>query len=560
MEYRPVKKEILTPPIRISLLVDSTITSKYVYDLCDWAVKSNVIQIDHIIIQEKPMLNLSRVNKLYQIFRKRGWEEMLAEVTFSLLVKFEMKLLKRYTSHADHLDQFDLSALKIKTLTLTPKISKNALIHEFSDEDVEKVENLKLDVLVRCGSGILEGKILSSAKFGIVSFHHGDNRVNRGGPAGFWEIFLRQAKTGFTIQQLTRELDGGNVLMRGNFSTKRFFLLNQASLQLKSNFYMKLVLEKIAEGGALEFEESIPYYNPLYRKPKILVQVLYFYRTSLLNAGILLKRLRKRKEIWGVSFLRGNWHSLVMRKAIQIENPKNHFLADPFVLTVDHETFCFVEDFDLKQRKGSIAVYSLEDRKAKRIGNIIEENFHMSFPFVFKDGSQIYMCPESSANRDIRLYECIEFPKIWKLKSILMKDVDAADTVIVKYSDLWWLITNIDPVNTGDHSSEMFIFYSDDLFAQSWTPHQKNPIYIDPTKARNGGLVFDENSIYRVSQNYGFNTYGESSSINKVVELSESQFKEKSIVTLLANFYPKLVGTHSLNSDASFTVFDFLHK
>ena len=33
-----------------------------------------------------------------------------------------------------------------------------------------------------------KGKILDIFHFGILSFHHGDNRVIRGGPSGFWEV------------------------------------------------------------------------------------------------------------------------------------------------------------------------------------------------------------------------------------------------------------------------------------------------------------------------------------------------------------------------------------
>ena len=51
---------------------------------------------------------------------------------------------------------------------------------------------------------------------GIISFHHGDNNINRGGPAGFWEVFNEEPSTGFIIQRLTEELDGGDVIFKAN--------------------------------------------------------------------------------------------------------------------------------------------------------------------------------------------------------------------------------------------------------------------------------------------------------------------------------------------------------
>ena len=77
------------------------------------------------------------------------------------------------------------------------------------------------------------------AEFGIISFHHGDNRVNRGGPSGFWEVFFNQPSSGFIIQQLTENLDNGNILLRGNIITSNLWLLNNAFLIEKSQYFMK---------------------------------------------------------------------------------------------------------------------------------------------------------------------------------------------------------------------------------------------------------------------------------------------------------------------------------
>ena len=72
----------------------------------------------------------------------------------------------------------------------------------------------------------------------MISFHHGDNRVNRGGPSGFWEVLNREPSSGFIIQKLNTELDGGSVLVRGNMMTQNYWLQNNAQLLKKSNFFM----------------------------------------------------------------------------------------------------------------------------------------------------------------------------------------------------------------------------------------------------------------------------------------------------------------------------------
>ena len=548
--------------LRIGLIVDSNWSSKYVYDLCEWAKQQKVLAISHIFIQELPKGGHSKPRKALDSFRKNGFLEMLADISFSILTKFELLLLVRSKVHADHLGKFNLNDFGIKSTLLQTTQSKSGMVHRFSDQEIHKISKTEIDVLVRCGTGILRGKILSATRFGIISFHHGDNRVNRGGPSGFWEVFLRQESTGFTLQQLTEELDGGRVLARGNYPTRKYYLLNQASLALKSNHYMKKTLEHLANYRKLPDEEKpIPFFNPLYRRPDLRVQGIYSLRLFVILARDLLKKLHPAKqEPWRVAYIKGNWRSIVMRKGIKLLNPTNHFLADPFVITVNNSTFCFVEDFDFEIKRGSISVYALGEHSAQRIGKAISEPFHMSFPFVFRDESKIYMLPETAENRDIRLYECINFPLEWRLKKILMSNINAADSIIFKNSGLWWLFTNIDVSDLGDHSSELHIFYSENLITDSWNPHRSNPIFIDSSKARNAGFLVDDSNVFRVSQRHGLGAYGKSASLNRVIKLNPDEYLEEFTMELEPNFFPNLRGTHHLHSNGQFTVFDFLEK
>ena len=57
--------------------------------------------------------------------------------------------------------------------------------YTYDDSDLEKIKSANLQLLVRGGRGILRGKILTCCPNGIISFHHADNDVNRGGPADF---------------------------------------------------------------------------------------------------------------------------------------------------------------------------------------------------------------------------------------------------------------------------------------------------------------------------------------------------------------------------------------
>ena len=546
--------------LRIGLIVDSENSTKYVYELCEWGHSQTNLSITHLIIQKPPAAQKSTLARLVHSALQHGIQNLTRQVSFALLTKLEALSLSFTREHGDHLKKFNLSNFIECSVQITPIVSKAGLVYRYSDEDVTRIQDLELDVLIGCGSGILRGSILSSTRLGIISFHHADNRVNRGGPPGFWEVYSKQESTGFVIQQLSEELDGGTVLFRGCFRTRRSYLLNQACLYRKSNVYLRKILSDIAEHDSLPSPlDPFPYFNRLFKRPGVLQQCRYLgYLVFASAKKAIMKSLFRRDYRWGVAFSKTDWQSLVMWRSERIRNPANHFLADPFVISTEDGAYCFVEDYDYAIAKACIAVYRLDGKTPERLGVAISEPFHLSFPYLFQFESKLYMCPETSENRDIRIYECVKFPLEWRLKKVLMSDLSAVDSMIFERDGLWWLFTNIDLANSGDATAELFIYYADSPLADVWRPHPKNPIFVDSTRARNGGLLHANGAIYRVSQAQGFDLYGKRSTINKIIILNESEYLENAMISIEANFFPKLNGTHHLHSNGVYSAFDYV--
>ena len=168
------------------------------------------------------------------------------------------------------------------------------------------------------------------------------------------------------------------------------------------------------------------------------------------------------------------------------------------------------------------------------------------------------MCPETSENRDIRIYRCIDFPLKWQLEKIAMSGLSAVDTMLFERGGKWWMFTNIDPAETGEICSELYIFSAASPFADTWQPHAKNPVLFDATCARNGGLLVDGSELFRVSQRQGFDRYGKGSQINQVLTLSDEAYEECCVARIDPVFRKGLLGTHHLHSRDGITVFDSL--
>src|SRR4029077_437106 len=143
-------------------------------------------------------------------------------------------------------------------------------------EDVARLRALEVDVFVRFGFRILRGDILTVARYGVWSFHHGDNRINRGGPAGFWEVHEGWPETGATLQVLTEDLDGGRVLARTSSATLPMSVRrNRNALFWKALPLLSRALERLHRDGDAAFRASVAraneapsfYSNRLFRSP-----------------------------------------------------------------------------------------------------------------------------------------------------------------------------------------------------------------------------------------------------------------------------------------------------
>ena len=124
----------------------------------------------------------------------------------------------------------------------------------------------------------------------------------------------------------------------------------------------------------------------------------------------IFRKVLKKRITWNVAYqFTDRLEGRSFRIAKIIKNPTNGFIADPFLFKFKNKNFCFVEQYDFKTQKGHISVYEINDLEDKYIGTVLKDNFHFSYPNIFENNDEIYMCPETSEMKDIRLYRCLIF-------------------------------------------------------------------------------------------------------------------------------------------------------
>ena len=118
-------------------------------------------------------------------------------------------------------------------------------------------------------------------------------------------------------------------------------------------------------------------------------------------------------------------------------------------------------------------------------------------------------------------------------------------------------MTNVDELFLGDHNYQLNIYYSEDLLSDTWKPHEKNPILMNPVYGRNAGLLIKDKNLFRVGQKYGFNQkYGEGISIRQILNITEDSYNEEELVSYKSFYSNKILGSHHLHSNNKYTVFD----
>ena len=245
----------------------------------------------------------------------------------------------------------------------------------------------------------------------------------------------------------------------------------------------------------------------------------------------------------------------------KIEPPSDRIWADPHVLFKDDKYFIFIEELFYSVNKGHISVIEM-DKKGNFLDPkiVLEEDCHLSYPFVIEDKGEIYMIPETNSIETIQIYKCLEFPKKWEFHKVLMNNILAVDTTIYAENGKYWLFTNIAEFKGQSTLDELFLFYSDELLTDNWISHPNNPIVSDVKSARSAGnLFYHNNRLYRPSQNCS-KRYGYGLQFNHVLELNEKNYREEIVQSIIPQEDNNILATHTFSQLNKLSLVDIQRK
>jgi len=173
-----------------------------------------------------------------------------------------------------------------------------------------------------------------------------------------------------------------------------------------------------------------------------------------------------------------------------LAEPAGHFYADPFPITWRGKTAIFLEDLDHRTGKGVIVAVPFDDKGPSGTAlPVLEEPWHLSYPFLVEAGGELYMIPECSTVGLVALYRCLDFPARWERCATLLEGPVLADVTLIVRDGRWWMFAASHD-GIGGWSDTLALFSATSLFGP-WQAHAHNPVFVDCTQARPAGAIVE---------------------------------------------------------------------
>jgi hypothetical protein len=462
------------------------------------------------------------VKEDYPLIKRTLWQKIKRNLNRNLI----FNLYYRFVFSPSSMKLINLENELKEVPVLSCITEKKGIGEYFSPEDIASIQSYSPDIIIRFGFGILKGAILNIAKYGVWSYHHGDEEKYRGIPPGFWEIMNNDSVNGVILQKLTEKLDSGIILKKGFFKTTfKSYTFHLDHIYHESSGWLSQMCKAVYhEPSWIESLKPSETKAPIMRAPDNLIMIKFFlkqfYHTLLFhytdlfcaekwNSGIANKNVQ---EILNTEEeIKVNWHN---------EEKSGKFKADPFVYSTQKGNFMVYEDYCYKEKKAIIRTAYTDGNKSK---TAITGDYHLSYPYIIEHEGEIFCIPESAQANKVMLYKLNKEKDDWENVKNLLEGCKAVDSTVFEYNGKWWLFCTMDDQNPNVN---LFAFFSDSFFGP-YQPHYNNPIKTDIHSARPAGNVFTlNNSLYRPSQDCS-RTYGGSIVINKINKLNPFSFEEE---------------------------------
>jgi hypothetical protein len=496
---------------------------------------------------------------------------------YNMLRRFDAKLFGRNTPY---LNEEAIDDMIAKTKLLEVVTQESDFFDEASESVVKSIEKEELDLLLNFGFKHPRGEIVHAAKYGLWEYRHPCH------PAAFWEVVQALPSTEVTLERVGEGLHTGAVLGRYRTVThQKSIRKNYEQIMWRSHMLVVHAIQKVAEQAESYFadkKQKSYFYDMAHVRdsrnqkafdlqfrfsddvgkgaPSNCQSIHAFFKLLGRYAKFTARRFFKMDR-WIILFApnhKGESEADLSRYERLPLPSDDYFQADPFIVDEGEKSYLFYEELDYKTLKGYLLVAEWDETTGGFTNpqEILREPYHLSYPNVFKVDDKWYMIPETHENGTVDLYEAEVFPTKWKKIRTMLSDIKAVDATLYQRDGRWWMFVSVAAKEGFSLNDELHLYYCGDFRTDTWKPHPKNPLVTDVTRARPAGSLLEvEGKLIRPAQNCS-GVYGRGLVMNEITKLSETEFEERVIQQIRADFADDLVAVHTFNRSQRFTVID----
>ncbi|WP_270639892.1 glucosamine inositolphosphorylceramide transferase family protein [Longibaculum muris] len=265
--------------------------------------------------------------------------------------------------------------------------------------------------------------------------------------------------------------------------------------------------------------------------------------------------IRKKFSVidWNIGFISTSFSELLQGKEYTIEwmkhEYKDRFFADPFVYNESDTCFeILAEEYLFVEMIGRIVKLTVNKKDKQLLDRklLLKTKYHLSYPFI---SGNIFI-PEQSKSGKLIAYD------FDSKKERVLANIGLVDATILERNGQKWIFATLLDGTPDAARKNLSRFKIDDN--GNIDIDSKLLIKNDLYNSRPGGAFFEsEGILYRPAQNSTNAVYGESISINKVLENSEKKYLEECVLTIDSHQSNKYTdGLHTFNITCEGAVVD----
>ena len=243
-----------------------------------------------------------------------------------------------------------------------------------------------------------------------------------------------------------------------------------------------------------------------------------------------------------------------------MKNRNKHWCADPLLYQVNGKRYLFVEEYNRDIGRGHISVAEISNDNRLIYKSAIVENFHMSFPMVFQWNEKIYMIPETSEDRSIRIYIATKFPYEWKCIKRIQTKEKFVDTVLVNQSNngLEFITSIVNEQNPLETKFQKFLLRIHDDIHIVWDEKFNHDQVFNHFDRSDGNVIFENDELVLPTQFSSDIDYGVGILFRSTESLFSTEKRKLTTDNVIINGINKkdIIGIHTFSLGHNMEIID----